>query len=342
MSEVSASSAPASSGSPSAPSGGSPSSTPSSGGSGSGGASSFSPPTGGAQKSPNTGSVVDNLKSDLKVQGDLGDFLQKKVKVPVDGKEIEVSIDEMRRDYSLKQASMKRFEEAAQARKQVEEFRKRFRENPREALSDPSIVPEGFDVRKFAEEILAEHIQSEMLSPAERQLKQLQQENEKLKTEAQKRAEAENKTQFETAKTQSESRFAQKFTDALEASGLPKSPFTLKRMAEYQKRHLTALIRSGVPKEQLGQYDLTPQELGQLVRSDYDSEVGGSLSGLSAEQLIATLGEEGANKVREYFVKMAQGQTQQPQSFATPKVEKPKTPLSVRDFSEQLRREVGL
>jgi hypothetical protein len=159
----------------------------------------------------------------------------KKYKVKVDGKDTEVTEDELIRGYAHATAANRKFQEAAMSRKQAEEFIGMLKTDPIKVLKDPRL---GHDARKLAEEFLVAEMQKEMMTPEQ---KELMESKEKLRAfEDQKKAEekAKEEAQFEELKTKYTEEISSDIIKALESSHLPKTEHTVKRMAYYMRGNI--------------------------------------------------------------------------------------------------------
>lgn len=101
-------------------------------------------------------------------------------KVPVDGQEMEVDLDELKRGYSHSRAANKRMQEAAAIRKQEETRKQRAMSGDLEWLSGELGVPEE-QVLKWAEKKLLNQIEYEQLPESERARRKAEAEKESLK-----------------------------------------------------------------------------------------------------------------------------------------------------------------
>lgn len=114
------------------------------------------------------------------VQAAMPDFKAFKHKVPVDGSEIEVDYDELRRGYSHAKAANQRFQKAAEIEKAARERQsladsvlKRF-DNPKDALG---VLVEKFgkkEARQYLEDFLLEEMEYEALPESERRARELE------------------------------------------------------------------------------------------------------------------------------------------------------------------------
>lgn len=213
-----------------------------------------------------------------------------KHKVKLDGKEVEVTLEEMTRDYQIKKLSDKKLHEAAMKIKKAEEFSKMLKENPKAVLRAKELGFSKQDIRRLAEDIIAEEIEEQRLSPQEREARETKR---ALEEERQKRLELENKEK--TAHQQALSqKYAQEYEtqliQELEKSGLPKTP---KAVALAAKHMLTAL-KAG--------YKLTVQDVVNDVKHDLTSSVKDVLADLDGAALENILGQEIADKLRKHSI----------------------------------------
>ena len=153
----------------------------------------------------------------------------RKHKIKVDGKEEELDESEILRLASLGKGSQKRFSEAAAQRKETEEFVHLLKTNPRAILSDPRI---GVDVKKFAEEILWEHLQDQSLTPEQKNQRKIEAELKRYKDQEESTKKESDQKQAEIEQKQHEAAYEKKIMTALDSGNLPKNQFTVKRMAE--------------------------------------------------------------------------------------------------------------
>jgi hypothetical protein len=215
--------------------------------------------------------------------------LKKKYKVKIDQKEEELELDlnndeEVKKHLQMSRAAQKRMKEAADTRKQAETFIKMLQENPVELLSNPKL---GLDFRKIAEEYLYNQIQQESMSPEQR--KQIEMEQRLRKYEEQEKTvkQQQESQQLEELQNHYAQDFDKKITDALKSSNLPKSPKTVKRMAELMYKNL-----------QYG-LELEPNQLVELVKQDYVNEIKELFGSSEGDILMSIMGDDIANKIRK-------------------------------------------
>lgn len=205
---------------------------------------------------------------------------ERKLKLKIDGKEMEMSESEVISYATKARAADQRFNEAANMRKEAESILKFAKENPAEFFKKT-----GMNAREWAEQFLLKEIEREAMTPEQK--KNMANEEELRQYKDNEKKEAERKRNEEIAaleKTHLQS-YDLMFTDALHKSGLPKTAYTVKRMAELQLVNV---------KKKL---DLNADQLAKLVREDYLSEHKALLSAYDGDQLIDFLGVDAVKKL---------------------------------------------
>lgn len=210
----------------------------------------------------------------------------RKLRLKVDQKDVEIPESEAIKLAQLGLASQQRFQQAAQMRKEAESFISMMKDPAKlvEVLRNPAI---GVDVRKFAEEYLANELKKEQLTPEQRQIQELQEQLAKKQDEEKKSEETKRQEDFTKLKAHYEQDYTQKIMGVLDTAGLPKSPKTVYRMAEY----MSVALDNGV--------EIEPSDVVNLVRQDYMSEVNDLFGQMPGETLLQILGDGVANKIRK-------------------------------------------
>jgi len=220
-------------------------------------------------------------------------------KLKVDGEEFDFdATDEeaVKREIMKARGSNKRFETAAQLRKEAETAFEMLKDPAqlKRILSDPRV---GVDVKKFAEDVVWEQIQAQQreaewkLDPAkktqwerEQRLAEFEEREAAAQAAGQTRQQSEAQARYETS-------YETKIVAALEIGGIPKTPAAVARMAEYMMK----AVEQG--------YDLSAEEIVQQVKQDYLSDLTSVLGNADGEQLLALLGEANAEKLRKADLK---------------------------------------
>jgi len=251
-----------------------------------------------------------------------------KERLKVNGEEIEVDYETMKRDYQLRKASDKKFMEASNKEKQVMEFINALRSNPKALLKNPNL---GIDIRTVAEEILAEHLEEDMMDPRDRELKKYKQMIAEREEQERIAREEQEQQRVSELKEKYALDYSNQIVETLKSSGLPKTEHTVKRMAYYMHQ----AVSNG--------YDLKPQDLAELVRQDYINEHKSLYGAMDEDVLMKMLDSDVIKKIR----KAEQKRLNSGNLPKTPKnqpdvIIKKKSPqskkMSVQEWKDRLKR----
>lgn len=208
-------------------------------------------------------------------------------KVKVDGEEIEIDEEELKRGYSHQRAASKALNEGKALRKQAEQVVA--------MLKDPDKFFElaekmGHDTRTLAEKRLAKALEEELLDPKEKELRAT-----KARLTEYERAEEERKERVKTEHMQAlekkiASEYETQFLSALKEESLPATKPMIAEMAKYIGRAAS-----------LG-FKMTVNEAALLVKEDLKVHQGKIFRDADAETILGVLGEDLANKIRAYDV----------------------------------------
>lgn len=220
---------------------------------------------------------------------------KRKLKFKVDGKEIEEEVDFDNEEYMTKQlqmakAAQKRMSEYSQLQKDVQQFLQDLKTNPKKVLADPRI---GLDVKQLAAEIIEEEIRNSQKSPEQIQKETLEGELKSLKEEREKeKAEFQTK-EMQRLQQQEFQRYDTLMSKALEKSDLPKSPYIIKKMADYMLMGL---------QENL---DVTPEDVIPLVRDEMVNDLKEMFAVMPEDVIEAIIGKDVITKLRKRNVAKA-------------------------------------
>ena len=207
----------------------------------------------------------------------------------------------------------KKFQEAAQMRKQASEemqraqsLVKQLRENPRKVLQDPNI---GVNLRKFAEEYLAEELEREMMDPDKRELMELrareQERTQREDEERREREEQETRSQKEQRIALAKDNIAKQIGEVLKTAKFPQTPRTVAKIAAY----IEGCKRQDIP--------YTMQSIIDHVQGDYQDDFKHLYSSAEPETLAKLLGEEIIQKIRKWDNERVMGKKATPQTQKT-------------------------
>jgi hypothetical protein len=213
----------------------------------------------------------------------------RKLKLKVDGAEEELDESEVISRAQKYSAADKKFQEAAKVRKQAESFIRALRENPKAVLSNPNL---GINLREFAEKVLWEDLQEQLVPPEEKERRAEKAELERLREEKRLREETARQQEQEQLKEKYRQDWSKKFNEALEQGGLPRTDWTVKQMAAYMKQALAN-----------GHKHIQPADVVELVKSDWVQAQKEMFKHFDAEKLIEVLGADAAEKIRQHDLK---------------------------------------
>lgn len=213
----------------------------------------------------------------------------KKLKLKVDGREQEVEFDPtddefLTRELQKSRAFEKRAQDYSQLEKEVRTFVEELRKNPKKVLSDPSI---GLDIKKLAADIIEEEIENSKKSPEQLEKERLETELKALKEQREKDVEESRQKEFERIKEREFERYDTLMTQALEKTDLPKSPYIVKKMADY----LMLGVQAG--------YDVTPQDVLPLVKEEMQNDLKEMFAVMPDEVIEKIVGKDVFTRVRK-------------------------------------------
>lgn len=252
----------------------------------------------------------------------------KKFKLKVDGEEFEEELDlsneaELTKRLQMAKAAEKRISQAKSEKQKALEILK--------AFEDGTLFEKHPKNRELAEKFLLKQLESEMLTPEQKRMKELEEfYNQKTKEEQ----EFKTRQEQEAAKAQ-EAKVAQQFQktiiDALDKSGLPKTPDLAKRMAYLMKKNLELGI------------SLSSDDLVSEVKAEITGLIQSLVGSAQGDQLVALLGDDAAKKLRAYDVQRLKAQMGQTKK-SEPTVQAPKRedgrPMSLDEWKEHIRQRV--
>lgn len=208
------------------------------------------------------------------------------LKLKVDGEEFDEDFDpndeeSIVRNLQLAKVAQKRMQEYSSLQKEVVKFIEDLRKDPKTVLSDPRI---GLDVKKIAAEIIEQEIENSKKSPEQLELEKTRAEIKALK-EAQENEKAQALEREKARLTEEQfERYDIEVTAALSNSDLPKSPYVVKKIADYMLIGLEAnkdispadvmpLVREEIMSDLKAMFDVMPEDVVEKLigKSKFDS-----------------------------------------------------------------------
>lgn len=219
----------------------------------------------------------------------------RKLKLKIDGQEEDMEYDPDDEDYMTKQfqlakVAQKRMQEKSSIEKEVIKFIEDLKRNPKKALSDPAI---GLDLKQLATQIIEEEIENSKKSPAQLEKEKLEAELRSIKEEREKEKEDAKAREFERIKEQAYDQYDQAMSAALEKSDLPKSPYVIKKMADYMLLGL-----------QNGK-DVKPEDVLPLVREEIQDDLKQMFAVMPDEVVEKLIGKDKLNSLRKRNIQKA-------------------------------------
>lgn len=267
------------------------------------------------------------------------DFASTKHRVVVDGKEIEVDYEELRRGYAHRAAANQRLQEAAEARKALQQKEQylqsllsRF-ENPQDALT---LLTEKYgkkQARELMEAWLIGEMEYEAMPEAERRARELE---EKLKTlEAEKEETEKERKERERREIEAKAHadIDQEVAEALAKIGRKPTPRLVIRVVDEM------ILRSQHLKERVPAHEAL-----KYAQEGVWGDIAEYLEHTPPEEALKRLPKKFVDSLRQYEVSQVLGQKQQRRAKAPEApAEKPEPgqKKSLDERFEELRNRVG-
>jgi len=231
----------------------------------------------------------------------------KKLKLKVDGREYEeeVNLDDdeyLTRQLQLAKAAQKRMGEYSDLEKKVRGFIEELKKNPKKVLADPNI---GIDVKKLAASIIEEEIENSKKSPEQLEKEKLQADLQRLQEEREREKKEFQQREFERLQMQAYDRYDIQMSQTLEKSDLPKSPYVIKKMADY----MLLGLQQGL--------DVTPDDVLPLVREEMQSDLKEMFAVMPEEVIEKIVGKDVLTRIRKKNVAKAKAATPTPTNKAS-------------------------
>lgn len=199
-------------------------------------------------------------------------------------------IEYMTKQLQLSKASQRSMQEKSSLEKEVGAFIEDLRKNPRKVLSDPRI---SVDLKKMAAEILEEEILQSQKSPDQIEREKLQARLNELEEERKKEKDDARARELEHHTEQQMIQYDNQMSKALEKSDLPKSPYIVKKMADY----MLLGLNNGMA--------LTADDVVPMVREELQNDLKEMFGAMPDEVIEALVGKEVFSRVRKKNVAKA-------------------------------------
>lgn len=258
----------------------------------------------------------------------------KSLKLKVDKGEIEETLpfeipdtDEAReymtKHLQLSKMGNKRAQEFSTLQKEVAEFINILKTDPKAALRNPNI---GIDVKKLAAEILEEEIENSRKSPEQIEHEKLQNELKSIKEEREREKQESHARELERLTDLEFQRYDDSISKAIEKTkDLPKSPYVVKKVAEYMMLGL----ENGI--------DVSPDDVMKLVKEEIHNDIRQMFGAMPDEVVEQFLGKDKISSMRKSNLAKAKNKTTAPKvqdsgNNAKPTTKKPEKKMTYKDF----------
>lgn len=216
-----------------------------------------------------------------------------KLKLKVHGQEIEEElpfeieedpeiVEYLTKNLQLGKAAQRAMQEKASYEQQVKHFFQGMKTNTKEYLAQM-----GIDPKEFAAQVIEEEIKRAQLTPEQIQAMELQEELKREREARQKEKELYERQEFERMQAVEYDRIDSQMSEALESSDLPKTPYVVRKMAEYMllgaKRNI----------------DLSPKDVLPLVREELLGDLKTIINSLGEDAAEEFIGKEVMTRFRK-------------------------------------------
>lgn len=209
----------------------------------------------------------------------------------------------------------KAFQSVAAQRKEVENILQILKDNPAKVVLNKALghdpksvigglikqaIEDGYDVKEIKALVadqMYEWIQEENLDPKERENRELKKKLESFENEKKQAAETEKKAVFEKMTQEAYQKFDTDITEVLKTSGLPKSAYTVKRMAYYLDQAYK--LKQEYAAQGTEMRDPKASDVVSYVRKDYEDSLKEMYGQSDVDTLMKLLGEENIAKIRK-------------------------------------------
>lgn len=251
----------------------------------------------------------------------------KKLKLKINGQEQEFDESEIVKKVQMGESAYKKFEEAAAERKKVEAFKKGLKSNFVDTINKmgPELGMKPAEIRQMVEDYLVDQIKQESMTPQDRQRYEMEQELKALKEKEALTQQQEEAKQLMQLQEKYAEEYDRNFTESLKKMNIPKTPFTVARMATY----MSQALENG--------YDLDPMDAAKLVHEDYKNDIKSTFADMDGEQILALIGESNAKKIRSHDVSKLQNRyVKATHNDAQPQTSMPKKEKNWSSWQERL------
>lgn len=219
----------------------------------------------------------------------------KKLKIKYNGKEEDIEFDPNDDAYLAQQFQLAKLghtnaKDKAEMQKQIAAFFQDLQKNPRKVLENPDL---GIDFKKVVDEYINEQLENSKKSPEQLEKEKLQAELQRLQDERKREQEEMKQREFQRMQEEAYQNYDMQMAQAIEKSDLPKSPYVVKKMADY----MLMGIQNGI--------DITPEDVLPLVREEIQNDIKEMFAVMPEDIVEKIVGKDTLGKLRKKSVAKA-------------------------------------
>jgi hypothetical protein len=221
-----------------------------------------------------------------------------KYKLSVDGQEMEVDLEELKRGYGTNAAATRRFQKAAEMAKEAESIKRAIKDGDFDYL-EKHLPKDKF--LKAAEKALLQKIEWDELPDHEKELRRLKQEIEKRDAETASQKKEREESEYRTLVEAAEKEIDQEITEVLKESKIRANPLVVKLMTDFMLAPLEAALASEGDEVQAKR--MSAKDAMRQVDAFLTGYLPGFLESLTPEQAIKYLPKSILDHYRESEVR---------------------------------------
>jgi hypothetical protein len=253
-----------------------------------------SAPEAPAAPAPSTAAAVKKALRELKLKIDGKEVTEK---LPFELPDSPEAIEYMQRQLQLGKMGQSRAQQAAALQKEITDWVEQLRKDPKTALSMPNL---GVDLKKLAQQVIEEEIENSKKTPDQLEKEKLQAKLREIEDERKKEKADWDKREAERLQELHYEQYESRMIKALDGSDLPKSPYVVKKMADYMLMGLQNNI------------DLSPEDVLPIVREEITNDIKEMFAVMPAEVVEKLIGKDKFNTIRKARVAKAKEVPQPP------------------------------
>lgn len=243
------------------------------------------------QGAPGSSSQQTNAETVQQLKELAEDNLDAVVKIKINGQVRQVTVKEALKLAEKGEGADQKFQRAAQIEREAQQLSRLAKENPEEFLRKWGIDPD-----EYSQARLAKLLEEQMLTPEQKELRDLKKYREESEKEKQDRLAREKQDKEQSEFKAADQQYRNEVFQAWQTSGLPAHPSFGVEIAK-------EMIRANAQG-----HPLTAQQAAARVKEDWIANTGSILDQMDAEGIFQALPKAVHEKLRSYYVRQVSGQ----------------------------------